>query len=190
MKEPVPTGTTQTLDFCVQLLGMGVKASTQVEFAGEGGPGVQLLTATRVTSGPPVAVVTSLASGCAGQLDLWPDAPGSPHSAGASSDLPVIGNSSFGVRVLGTAPDIYVLGFDVETDPLVFAGCTIWLGLTSALGSKAGVLPAGGAAFIKTPIPDQPAVLGVDVVLQAVFVDAEGLSGLSNAIGVVIGSCP
>src|SRR5262245_12532921 len=155
MKGPVPIGTTQTLDFCVQFGGQAVSASTQLDFVGFGGQGITPLAAVRVSSGPPLAGLFSLPSQCPGQLDPWPDAPGSPHDTGASSDLPVLGNSSFGVRVWQTAPNLYVLGIDFDGPPLVFAGCTIWLGLTPTLSTKAGVLKPGGTDFVHTPIPDQ-----------------------------------
>jgi hypothetical protein len=192
MKGPVPIGTTQTLDFCVQLYGQSVTASTQVDFVGAGGPAITPLSAVRVAAGLPKAALFSLESGCPGQLDPWPDAPGSPHDAGASSDLPVVGNTSFGVRVGQTAPNLYVIGIDFDGPPLTYAGCTIWLGLTQSLSTKAGVLDPGGFDFVHTPIPDQAALVGAGAVLQAAFIDAVdgGFSGLSNALGLVIGSCP
>jgi hypothetical protein len=192
MKGPVPIGTTQTLDFCVQFNGQAVVASSQLDFVGLGGPGITPISAVRVSSGPPLAGLFSLPSQCSGQLDPWPDAPGSPHDTGASSDLPVLGNSSFGVRVLQFQSNLYVLGIDFDGPPLVFAGCTVWLGLTPSLSTKTGVLGLDGTAFLNTPIPNQAALVGASAVLQAAFLDAfEGtLAGLSNALGLVIGTLP
>lgn len=192
MKGPVPIGTSQTLDFCVQVYGQAVTASTQFDFVGDGGPGITKLSAVRVSSGLPKASLFSIASDCPGELDPWPDEAGSPHAFGSSSDLPVVGNTSFGMRVGGTAPDLYVLGIDFQGPPTVFAGCAIWLGLTPSLSTKAGVLPPGGFAFVHTPIPDQASLVGAAAVMQAALIDAlEGtLAGVTNAQGLVIGSLP
>jgi hypothetical protein len=190
MKGPVPLGTTQTLDLCIQLAGQAVTASTQLDFVAFGGPGVTKLSAVRVSSAPSSTSVTSLPSECPGALQLAPDAQGSPHAAGASSDLPVVGNSSFGVRVEGVVPSAYALGVAYTPGVAFFAGCTIHLGLTPGLKVLPGVLGKDSTSSVALPIPDEPSLLGAVVVLQAVFTDGFGLTGLTNALSLTLGTCP
>jgi hypothetical protein len=190
MKGPAPLGTTQTLDFCIVLAGQSVSASTELDFVDLGGPPVTKLSAVRVSSVPSSTSVISLPSDCPGTLELWPAAPGTPHDAGSSSDLPVIGNSSFGVRVSGTVLTAYALGLAFDQGALPFAGCTIHLGLTGGLAVLPGVLDADGKSIKALPIPDEVTLVGAQPVLQAVFTDGFGLTGLTNALALTLGTCP
>lgn len=190
MKGPAPLGTTQTLDFCIQFAGQSVSAATAVDFVELGGPGVTKFSAVRVSSAPAASLVASLPSGCPGELGLSAHEPASPYKAGASSNLPVIGNASFGVRVGGVVPAAYALGMTFGQGTASFAGCAIHLDLTAGLKVLPGALGQDLTSAVPLPIPNDPVLVGAEVVLQAVFTDGFGLTGLTNGLVLTLGTCP
>jgi hypothetical protein len=190
MKGPAPVGTTQTLDFCILFAGQSVSTATAIDFVDLGGPGVTKLSAVRVASTPAESLVASLPSGCPGELALSPVEPASPYASGASSSLPVIGNASFGVSVEGVVPAAYALGIAFGQGSTTFAGCTIHLALAPGVKVLPGALGQDLSSSVPLPIPDEPALVGAEVVLQAVFTDGFGLTGLTNALALTLGTCP
>jgi len=180
---PWPAGTTQNIRWKFEFAGREVSGVTEVEFTsapiGYGITGVR-------TSSTPVAspAVTNLPINCTGQLTVKPLGLASPYRIAPSSNLPVIGNLCFALDVrVNNVP--FIVGVDLAPGNTTFAGCDLKLALSPNLRSFAGVGIAQRLA-----IPNNAALIGQHVWLQAAGLSGGGVSTLTNGLEIVLGPKP
>ncbi|MEZ5966695.1 MAG: DNRLRE domain-containing protein [Planctomycetota bacterium] len=131
---------------------------------------------------PPVASVTSSGTGCAQG--------GSSPLAMAAVGLPQVGNANFGFNVTGGpagGPGVVAAALDLSPVPLPLnASCFLYINPLSFLLS----LPAAPTPTLVTfPIPGNQGLLGLDLALQAVYVNPTTLQlASSNAAAIVVGT--
>jgi hypothetical protein len=182
LSKPWPAGTTQSVRWTFVLGDRQVSGVTEVEFTSSPvGFGVS---AFRVAAVPASATVTSLPSGCAGQLGVrpWP-LPGSRIAP--SSDLPVLGNACFALDVrVNNQP--YLLGISFTPGSTQLFGCKVRLGLSSRLFT----IPNPGGIVQRLPLPNNVSLLGRHVYLQAVGVGGVGPTMMTNGLELVLGARP
>ncbi len=183
LSAPWPNGTTQTLRWSFVLAGRQVSGVTEVEFTST--PTTFGVSGVRTASVPTTASVTSLPSGCTGQLSVRPQALASPFRVAPSSDLPVIGNPCFALDVrVNNVP--YVLGMDFAPGTTTVLGCEVKVGLSPAFQRIA----SPGAIVQRLPIPNDLALVGQHVWLQAAGMSRGGVTTLTNGLELVIGARP
>lgn len=183
LSAPWPSGTTQSLRWSFALGGRQVSGVTEVEFTSS--PTTFGVSGVRTASVPATASVTSLPSGCTGQLTVRPQALPGPFRVAPSSDLPVIGNPCFALDVrVNNVP--YVLGIDFAPGSTTALGCEVKVGLSAAF--QRIVNP--GAIVQRLPIPNDLALVGQHVWLQAVGIGSGGPTTLTNGLELVIGARP
>lgn len=182
LSTPWPAGTTQSVRWRFEFAGRAVSGVTEVEFTST--PVGFGLTGVRTPSTPVVPSITTLPVSCSGQLSVRPLGLASPYRIAPSSNLPVIGNQAFALDVrVNNVP--YLLGIDLAPGTGTFAGCELWLALSPALRSFAG---AGIAT--RLAIPNQAALVGQHVWLQAVGLSGGSVTTLTNGLEVVLGAKP
>ena len=183
LSPPWPAGTTRNLRWSFLLGDRQASGTTQIEFTSN--PSTFGVSATRTSASPASARVTSLPSGCQGQLTVRPQALPSPFRIAPSSDLPVIGNRCFALDVrVNNLP--YLLGVDLAPGTPIVAGCQGRLGLTPGFFTIANP----GGIVLRAPIPNDPALIGQKVYLQVAGVSSGSITTLTNALEILIGPKP
>ncbi|HMS15397.1 MAG TPA: hypothetical protein PKA37_01065 [Planctomycetota bacterium] len=147
--------------------------------------------AARLDAQPASPTVISVGSGCSGAGGFAPIL----HTG---SELPVVPNPSFAIRLSqaapGTAAFLYGAFGMAETPLSLGGGCSIFLDMESLLLLvNAGISPLGpvattiqGDALWPMPVPVDPGLVGLRVALQAAVQDSAAPLGwtLSNALDV------
>lgn len=106
----------------------------------------------------------------------------------------IIGNSSFVLTNSGVAPmstNLFLLSMGSVN--LTVGPCTVFVDPTSVVFTAAFVAGANGVATMPLPVPNEPALDGASIVVQAAEVQNggafQGQLDLSNGLRVKIGSC-
>jgi hypothetical protein len=126
------------------------------------------------------------------------DSPPTLHALGTPPRA-TLGNASFALESRGNAPlQPSFLYFSRQPGPVVFHGCSLWLGAPSLLVSTVQS-DANGVAVHAAPIPNDVALEGLDAYLQAVgrdpshgplFHSFELSDGLLVRTGNALVDCP
>jgi hypothetical protein len=182
LSTPWPAGTTQSVRWRFEFAGREVSGVTEVEFTST--PVGFGLTGLRTPSVPVTPSITSLPSSCSGALTVRPLGLASPFRIAPSSNLPVLGNQCFGLDVR-TNNQPYLLGLDLAPGTGTFAGCDLRLALSPTLRTLSG---AGIAQ--RLAVPNQAALLGQHVWLQAAALSGGSVTSLTNGLELVLSAKP
>jgi len=206
-----PAQSTATLQTCVQIGDQALVLSQDIAI-GDGSTGeVAYLSARRFKSSPTETRFELWGESCplpSGPLTL--SAVGGGETGGtdviaAGSNMPVVGNSAFGLRLDGaTAAQVgapWLLVTSTAQAHVNVLGCWVYLDTgTSVVNLVGGAIqldaPSGsGRALAPTvgfPIPADPAVLGTELWAQAIVLTDTADNGgfvLSDGVHIAVGEC-
>ena len=175
---PYPTSNFD-LDFFVQVDDQLVHSHTKVVTKSLGGPAFLPVSAQRLSSVSVFDPVTSYGAPCNAaplpRLSLYGDnIPTGPPYAALLSNMPEVGNGSFGFHIdAAEFKPLYLIGVDAAPGSFLLNGCEVLLGFTPGMLILSGQMPSFQVT-VPLPIPNNPALAGATVYAQALVISSTG----------------